>query len=362
MISIEEINDNKRFADLEYAWKNIFDAVNLNSIFSSFEWCYCWWKYYGQNKKLKILLLKENNELVGIFPLMEEKCKFNYHPIKSIRFIGDGLADRIQFLFLQDKTKCMTEIMNYLSRQPNWQLGQLNEIDGSYNIESDMDSCLSTNITVLIKKGSSCPFMSLGDNFNGWVHKLDKKMRKSIRNRERKMLSDGLVETKEIRSHPDILGIMQNAAALESKSWKGREKKGIFQTENDIRFHAELASKIMNRDWLQMFFLSFNRQDISYQYGFRLHNCYYAYNTAYDPEYSEYSPGTQVRYKHVESMMKHTVRNYDFLRGDEQFKLHWPVHIRYNKNIILYRDNIYTKYLKYLEEDVKPIIKKCLFK
>lgn len=360
MISIEEITNLNQFENIRDTWINLFSELNSRNIFSTFEWCYIWWKHYGQDKQLKVLLLREKESIVGIVPLMVERSYFNYCPAKIIKFIGDGLSDRNQFLFKGDFEVCISSLLSYIYNFEDWNLVQLNEIGGNINLDYLLGKRKLNQFAIRIKKGCAAPYMELGNEFGSFSKKLGKGFGKSLRNRQRRLMGAGNIDFIRIKDDSNIAEFLHKAATIEKNSWKGKENKGIFISERDVSFHTELAMAIKDKGWFELFFLFINGQPISYRYGFTIKNTYLAYNTAYDPAYSNLSPGNQLRYKHLETLIADGIKEYDHLRGDETYKFDWPVEIRQNKNIVIYKSTFYSKYLFVLEEIIKPSIKKLL--
>ena len=69
IIKIREISDYSDFSKMADSWNTLLASSN-HSIFATWEWQSIWWKHFGNNRKLKILIAEENNETIGIAPLM----------------------------------------------------------------------------------------------------------------------------------------------------------------------------------------------------------------------------------------------------------------------------------------------------
>lgn len=55
-------------------------------------------------------------------------------------------------------------------------------------------------------------------------------------------------------------------------------------------------------------------------FGYREADCYYLYNSGYDPEYREVSPGVVVLAELIQQLAKEGCMRFDFLKGDEVYK------------------------------------------
>ena len=68
-MNITEVNKFSDFVALEGRWKKVLQQSD-HTVFQTWEWLSTWWKYFGNSKRLLILLAEENDEIVGIAPLM----------------------------------------------------------------------------------------------------------------------------------------------------------------------------------------------------------------------------------------------------------------------------------------------------
>ena len=69
-LAIEEVNNIEEFQALKEQWNLLLEQCSDNNIFLAWEWLFTWWQYFGNDKKLRILLIKEGNNIIGIAPFM----------------------------------------------------------------------------------------------------------------------------------------------------------------------------------------------------------------------------------------------------------------------------------------------------
>ena len=66
------VEDIDCFESLRDCWNVILERNTLenNNVFLTWEWVSTWWKYFGKGRKLLILVVKDNEEILAIAPLM----------------------------------------------------------------------------------------------------------------------------------------------------------------------------------------------------------------------------------------------------------------------------------------------------
>jgi CelD/BcsL family acetyltransferase involved in cellulose biosynthesis len=66
------LRGTKEFASLKEEWDELYRSCPSATPFSSWEWLYSWWEFYGEGYKLRLITLREpgGGRLVGLLPLM----------------------------------------------------------------------------------------------------------------------------------------------------------------------------------------------------------------------------------------------------------------------------------------------------
>jgi CelD/BcsL family acetyltransferase involved in cellulose biosynthesis len=66
-------------------------AARSGNIFATWEWCWTWWRHFGNGHRLVLRTVREAGELVAILPLYEHRAG----PFRVLRFLGHGLGDQL---------------------------------------------------------------------------------------------------------------------------------------------------------------------------------------------------------------------------------------------------------------------------
>src|SRR3954470_14710737 len=90
MISIRTIDTTEGFAALAPAWEALHGEAPSTSIFTSWLWQREWWRVYGEDRPLRILVATEGGATVGILPLYIQTSKVAGFPVRYLRPVGTG--------------------------------------------------------------------------------------------------------------------------------------------------------------------------------------------------------------------------------------------------------------------------------
>lgn len=108
---IREINTYGDFLDLETAWKDSLEGQN-HTIFSTWEWLSTWWKHFGEDKRLLLLLAKNEDRIIGIAPLMYTVSTMFGLRRGKIAFIGTPDSDYNNFIITEKRKKPLDYSLN----------------------------------------------------------------------------------------------------------------------------------------------------------------------------------------------------------------------------------------------------------
>lgn len=146
-----------------------------------------------------------------------------------------------------------------------------------------------------------------GDYLEG----LSKKQRHEVRRKERRFTE--VLGAPELEVCTDREPAMDRFVGIHRLS---EGEKGRFLTDDREEFFRRLYA---SPGW-EIAELSAGGRVAASMFGYRESDAYYLYNSAYDPEYREASPGVVALYKLIEYLVSSGCRRIDLLKGDEIYK------------------------------------------
>ncbi len=111
MISIDRIDCFESLEGIKPAWKELLGKSDVDVIFLTPEWLEAWWKVYGEDRELYFLLVKSDDALIGIAPLMAGAGSGRSRRV--IEFIGVPNVDYSDII-AEDKPLVWKHVMAYL--------------------------------------------------------------------------------------------------------------------------------------------------------------------------------------------------------------------------------------------------------
>jgi CelD/BcsL family acetyltransferase involved in cellulose biosynthesis len=343
MLKIEELNNFNQLEELKDTWNIILSKSKNNEVFSTWEWLSCWWKHFGKERKLKVLIVRDANEIIGIAPLMLS----NYHyfklgKLRKIEFIGSPQSDYNNFILLRREQECLRVFLNYLiERCSDWDYLQLTDISEGSSTASflyKVRNCYPIDYRVV----NLCHYIDLPNSFEIFLNGLSKNMRRNLRKRIQKLNKTYDVEVKTQNDFSSIREAMSLFFLLHQKRWRSKGKAGAFNKKEIIDFHIDLAENFARKGWLSLYFLTLNDQPVAAIYSFDYCLKKYGYLSGFDPNYGSYGIGNILRMYVVEDCIKRGLKVYDLARGDEPYKSDWTRRVSKNLEVQLQRNGLFV--------------------
>ncbi len=354
-LDIEEINTIEKFEMLKTEWNSIVKSNHSYSVCSTFEFMMLWWKLFeNPNNKLCILVVKKDQEIIGIAPFMVVREKFLFLPTTKIEFISmakyaDSPASftaSLDILIKDHHEEVIHNIISYLHHNVNgWHFIRLNPIPANsitltlLEKTAKIYSYKSINNTVF-----SAFIIRLPESWEIYFKSLSRNFRKYLSTNERKLHELGTIEYMLVTSYNDILQMFPNVMKIEMNSWKWDTGVSINSTAyNDFykRF-IEVGSK---NGWLQLWLLQLNDKYIAYDYNLSYKHSLITLKGAIDDEYRDYSPGQLLLAQEIKHCFNDGIREINMLWGHTIAKERWnPSSDPYNE-IFIFKNSLYAKIL-----------------
>lgn len=313
-------------------WNDVLSRCD-HSVFSTWDWLTCWWKHYGTGKKLFLLLAEEDNQIVGIAPLMYSVYGMLGARMGMIEFIGTPNTDYCDFILLQKAQECVEHFVNHLiGNSKKWNCIDLKDIPGN----SKGLSCLpkrSRNLGRL----HECPYMFLPESYEKFLTNLSRNQRKNIYRTSRRIEEAFNVEFIDYSVSQSLQEGMQCLFDLHQKRWESLGFKGNFSIAEHRAFNLDIANLFSKKGWLCLFVLNLSGKPAAVAYGFKYQSRFYEYVTGMDPVLAKYNVGNLLRAHMVEMLIQDKTGKFDFMRGAEEYKDRWNTLTRWNYEAIITR-------------------------
>ena len=365
------IDDIHEFRDLEADWNRLLSESDTDSIFLTWEWLYTWWETYSYKNQLYIILLCEGNmKIVGAAPFYFAYEKIYGKSMRVIKFISSGevCSEYLDIIIQNDNKENIKSAFVQIIKK---------ELLGSNNVFIFESVCDNSNLYECLKKlGKSIiinspendctinPYIMLPESEKDFLSKISNNTRRAIKKKKNKLDREhgyNIIGLNEINDMEKALDIFMS---LHQKSWNERGHPGVFNNHDICNFHKNVATRFEKNGWLRLYFISIKGSMVASLYGFQYNEKFYAYQSGFDPNWKVYGLGKILIYHSIHNAMRNNIKEYDFLRGEEEYKGDFTDVFRNTRKYIVLKYSYAIKFIfciKYLLNQIKYYIKKGLY-
>ncbi|MEW6096848.1 MAG: GNAT family N-acetyltransferase [bacterium] len=365
MLTIEKITRFEDFLKLEDEWNMVLGQSEANIIFLSFEFLKAEWECLGwgnplpKNFNVFILLVKENDKIKGILPLVKYKTTFSGFPIKKIRILGK-LSMRRGIIITEQYEEVITAMLKYLiNTEREWDIIEFIQILKESRCTKFIEDISKKNgLGYFLIDSQTSPYIEINKDWEEYFRGRSKNFHKSLNNKINKLNQTGNFEYREYHTLEEIGEALPIIFEIDLKSWKGKEGTAISSSEESKRFFTLLSKYFAQRDGISIWILWLNDIPIAFEYHLIYNKIVYSLKWSYDEEYHAFSPGLVLKRISSEYFFKKGFKEIDLLGRADSFKLKWTDKTRQHCTIYISNRNCYSKLIYNFEFKFKQWIKK----
>jgi CelD/BcsL family acetyltransferase involved in cellulose biosynthesis len=293
-------------AELRSQWRSL--AERVGSPFATWEWAETWWRHFGGGRPLHLTTCRApDGRLVAILPLYA----FADRPMRVLRFIGHGPADRLEPLCAPgDRAVAAAALRRSLA------LHRADVLIGDRLPGQDEWGAL-LGATQLRREAS--PLLHIGGR--SWDELLAARsanFRQQARRRERRLREAHRV-TIRLADDPQRLDAdFATLVALHEARWAGGGSEAFVGARRP--FHEAFAFVAQREGWLRLWLLELDGRPAAAWYGFRFGGAEWFYQAGRDPAYDHLSVGFVLMAHALREAAADGVGEFQLLRGDDPYK------------------------------------------
>jgi len=312
MATVRKIDSVEEFEKLEPIWNDLLGRNETDVIFLTYEWLHTWWRIYGHDRRLYILAVEDDDQTVGLAPLMQSGG--------VIRFIGTPNIDYCDFIG-ENKKVIVEEIISYLNRnRDEWsrvELSQIPEDSSTRNYLSN--AAANAGLLSRMKKIETCysyKFEGASEERREFSLKRGSSLKRFM-NFFKKM---GDLSLRCIENRDEIASLLPRFYHCHNTRWRDKTIGGKFEKADNRLFHDELVKVFDGDGRLKLMVLSYGETPLAYLYAFDYKGRLNLYNIATETFYEKKSAGIILLHLLTEKAVREGCGIIDFSRGEGSHK------------------------------------------
>ena len=202
-----------------------------------------------------------------------------------------------------------------------------------------------------VSKDQWCPYLPLAATSEEYFQALSRSKRSRLKRAKKAVESVGCTYT--LADRPETLGpALEELFQLHTKRWAARGLSGNLHDPAVRAFHLELSRTLGTQGTMRIYSLVHAGKTVACDYVLQRGQTVYFYQTAFDPDpvWEEYHPGYTLLAHCIEDQVGRGAREFDFLRGREEYKERWTSSVRVTQRLTVVPNEHIPALLRYRGE------------
>lgn len=302
------------------------------SLYLTYDWCRIWWRHYGNGRRLRIYLFRQESRLVGLAPMFVETVRLGPIGLRTAKRVGADSAMAVFSLpILPDSAEAVYRalITDLVGNEGCEALcfGSVPGDDSALDTLRVLCGTLRTDISVArdAPTGVQSVF-HLPSTFEAYLGQLGKSQRQNYR-RQLRQLQTGLGCTSSIVTNPfEARSVFRTFSAMHERQWQAEGKLGHFgDWPASEAFNRDLVDTFSRSGRIRFHRLAIDGEFVAIQYAFVIAGHCNWRLTARVPElrYGRFGLGVLGLVQLIDAMIAEGVSQIDGGVGHYDYKLRY---------------------------------------
>jgi CelD/BcsL family acetyltransferase involved in cellulose biosynthesis len=297
-------------------WRSL--AERLGNAFVSPEWFLAWHRHYGQVDTPYVVAVRDaTGALRGVMPLVMR----GHGPFRTLRFAGGALGDRFEPAALpEEREQVAAATAALLGKGREWAAVILDWVEDGAPWLDAFTATAGKGLARTTIRTSPLPYLDLsGLTWESYLASRSGNFRSQLGRRRRRLERDHDLAFHRVTDGTEVHERVDTLFRLHESRWSGRGSSSLVAARRQA-FLTDFAALAFDAGWLRLLFLDVDGTPVAGWYGWRVGERFAYYQAGLDPAFAAHSAGFVLLGRTLEEAFAEGAREYDFLRGDEEYK------------------------------------------
>ena len=329
---VDVVDRTEAFEALRDEWDAAVAASVDPNVFLTWEWLHTWWQHFGvgsSRSRLHLVIVRDEHGIAAAAPLFELDRGVRPMASTTLRQVGYDAGDYGGIVLVRRLDEAVDALLEHLAEQLRGDVDQVvlsRLASDSVTLEhlraalgrAPHDRRLAT--AELEADDSVCPYTDVRDGYD-----MIRPLRKNRVPQRLRRLGEAHEVEFTYHTGPTLEQGITWLADLHERRWADRQAEfsGLLADKAATEFLNDAIRALDSAGWLRMLTLTADGKPVAVRLDFEYAKRVYMLKNAIDPEFSAFGPGHITHARVLEEGMARGVEEFDFLRGDHDYKRRW---------------------------------------
>lgn len=311
-IRSQVLRSKEEFNLISSGWKELFWRCPGATPFQHPDWLRGWIDAFAP-RDLAGIEIREGERMIGFAPLLI----YQREAQRVLAFAGGGVSDYLGLLAEPGREEhVLDEVLRLAEELEGWSTLDLTDIAGASTLLRYQP------FTQFSREHDVCFVLSLPETRDLLLGTFSNRQRANLRNAWSRTRREGGARI-ELAQADTVSEFLDDLFRLHELRWKEVGEAGVLRDERVQQFHRTVAPGLLTDGVLRLYCMRVNDHSVAVIYSLFHGETVFCYLQGFDPAFSHLSPGTQLMFAVLEDAVRLGMRRFDFLRGEEAYKMHW---------------------------------------
>jgi len=360
--TVEIITDPAKFIAMEAEWNDTVDRASIYHPFLRHEWMRTWWESFAAGRRLHIIVVRCDAQIVAIAPMMWETASMYGVQVRRLRLLQNDHTPDADFIIAGNPDECYRAIWQAMVNSPErWDVLLLSEVPHeSPTLIALRALADEQRFAMGVWASDESPYLSLNRTYDEYMASLSREFRQNLRNRWTRLTKLGTPAFEVLDGWAAIKESCPDALHLEASGWKQSAGTSIESDRATHSFYTKLADRAAAAGWLRLFYLTLDGRRIATAYAAEYDGRLMFIKTGYDPEFAKCSPFKTLTHLAIRHAFESGLHEVDFLGTAEAWKLEWTKTTRNHDWLFIFGNTVRGRLLHQVKFRIKPALARYL--
>ncbi len=328
-LTIEVVTTATAFEALRDEWNAALGSAAVPNVFATWEWASTWWRHFGREGGLHIVVLRDSDGVAAIAPLQRSLVGLGPARTAILERISPEAGDYGGIIVARRVADVAEALADHVVAQlasPRLAAVVLSRVASDDPFLDAWRHAVERRRSRIASDEQRLEGTCLYTDVRHEDFKLSKHTKKhKIRQRLRRITEDH--ERVDFTYHrgDDLERGLDMLLEVHRRRWADREGElqGLLAAPDREAFMLDAIRALDGAGWLRLLTLAADDRPVAAELDFQFGDRIFMFKGAFDPEFSPYSPGQLLHHRVFEDGMDEGINVFDFGRGDQSYKQRW---------------------------------------
>ena len=336
MSYVVEINDLETLSAQRLLWKALWLETRDASFFQTLDWLEAYWRCFGEDQQLRVLVVYALDKPIGILPLCVRRERYK---VGSLRVLTYPLHDWGSYYgpLGPNPTATLLAGLRHIAETPrDWDLLELRWTDrAGWEHGRTARAMQQVGLPVVQSTWKQIACIDLSGSWEAYTAARDAKWCSNLRRSQRLLARRGRVEHIHYRPAGEQQGdgdprwdLYDACEAVASRSWQGASTDGTTLSHDAIRpFLREAHGRAARLGTLDLHLMRIDGAPAAFAYNYVNQGRVQGLRIGFDRQFADCGLGAVMHGRAVQASFARGDRHYDLGPGSLAAKAAWLTHI-----------------------------------